>query len=94
MAGAGLAYVTVFNPDGTLVGRLISQGLLNAPWGLAIAPAGFGSFGGTPLALDGLWAIMFGNGGNGYWLTGAATHTNLESLPEPAIGRLGSCHNP
>ena len=39
--------VDVFGTDGTLTGRLISQGTLNAPWGLAIAPAGFGAFGGS-----------------------------------------------
>jgi len=37
--GAGSGYVSVFNPDGSLAGRLISQGLLNAPWGFAMAPA-------------------------------------------------------
>ncbi|HMH21525.1 MAG TPA: TIGR03118 family protein [Puia sp.] len=41
-AGAGNGYVDVFNPDGTLVKRFASQGLLNSPWGLAQVPAGFG----------------------------------------------------
>ena len=42
--GAGLGYVDVFTTDGPLVRRLASQGPLNAPWGLALAPAGFGAF--------------------------------------------------
>ena len=39
--GDGLGYVDVFNPDGSLVKRFISNGQLNAPWGIAKAPAGF-----------------------------------------------------
>jgi uncharacterized protein (TIGR03118 family) len=95
----GQAYVDEFTPDGALVGHVVNSGKknapLNAPWGLAIAPAGFGNFGGdllvgnfgngrisayaqkgatwvykgqlrsgagTPIAIDGLWAIAFGNG--------------------------------
>jgi uncharacterized protein (TIGR03118 family) len=54
--GPGTGYVDVFNPDGTLVQRLVSQGLLDAPWGLAMAPASFGPFGG---------ALLVGNFGDG-----------------------------
>ena len=39
--GDGLGYVDIFNPDGSLVKRFISNGQLNAPWGIAKAPAGF-----------------------------------------------------
>jgi uncharacterized protein (TIGR03118 family) len=39
--GAGLGYVDIYNPNGTLVKRFVSQGALNAPWGIAMAPAGF-----------------------------------------------------
>lgn len=42
--GDGLGYVNVFDPDGKLIRRMASQGKLNAPWGLALAPAGFGKF--------------------------------------------------
>ena len=56
----GKAYVDEFTPDGQLVGRVINSGKknapLNAPWGLALAPAGFGSFGGD---------LLVGNFGNG-----------------------------
>jgi uncharacterized protein (TIGR03118 family) len=40
--GAGFGYVDVFDPNGQLIRRLISRGRLNAPWGLAVSPAGFG----------------------------------------------------
>lgn len=39
--GAGNGYVSIFNTDGSLVKRFASKSELNAPWGLAIAPAGF-----------------------------------------------------
>jgi uncharacterized protein (TIGR03118 family) len=41
--GAGLGYVSVFDPNGKFIKRVVSQGALNAPWGMALAPAGFGS---------------------------------------------------
>ena len=44
VAGPSLGFVRVFDADGFLLKRLISRGQLNAPWGLAIAPAGFGRF--------------------------------------------------
>jgi uncharacterized protein (TIGR03118 family) len=45
VAGAGFGYVDVFDMDGNLVKRLVGAGgALNAPWGLAMAPANFGSF--------------------------------------------------
>lgn len=42
--GAGLGIVNVFDSDGRLLKRLLSHGMLNAPWGLARAPADFGGF--------------------------------------------------
>lgn len=42
--GAHLGYVDVFNTNGVLLKRLVGQGALNAPWGLALAPANFGKF--------------------------------------------------
>jgi uncharacterized protein (TIGR03118 family) len=44
VAGAGNGFVDVFDASGTLQKRLISNGPLNSPWGMAVAPAGFGSF--------------------------------------------------
>ena len=54
--GSGFGYVDVFGLDGVLQGRLISEGLLNSPWGLAKAPADFGDFSG---------ALLVGNFGDG-----------------------------
>src|SRR6266513_3769309 len=45
VAGPGNGFVDVFNTDGVLQKRLVSQGVLNSPWGKAVAPAGFGPFG-------------------------------------------------
>jgi uncharacterized protein (TIGR03118 family) len=93
VAGQGNGFVDVFTNDGALVKRLVTRGQLNSPWGLALAPASFGRFGGAllvgnfgdgrinaynpktgthlgqlrgtdgkPIDIDGLWALMFGNG--------------------------------
>jgi uncharacterized protein (TIGR03118 family) len=43
-AGPGLGFVDVFDADGFLIARVASRGKLNAPWGMALAPAGFGKF--------------------------------------------------
>ena len=45
VAGAGLGVVDVFDLQGTLQTHLVAAGgALNAPWGLAMAPANFGKF--------------------------------------------------
>jgi hypothetical protein len=56
VVGAGLGFVDVYDLNGNLVDRAITQAQLNAPWGVAIAPAGFGSFGGD---------LLVGNFGDG-----------------------------
>ena len=44
-AGAGLGLVDVFDLQGNLLSHLVGTGgALNAPWGLAMAPANFGKF--------------------------------------------------
>ena len=55
-AGAGLGYVDVFDFNGNFISRFASAGPLNAPWGIALAPAGFGSFQGD---------LLVGNFGDG-----------------------------
>jgi uncharacterized protein (TIGR03118 family) len=57
-AGTGLpgGYVDVFNTDGTFARRVATGGPLYAPWGVAVAPTGFGSLGGD---------LLVGNFGNG-----------------------------
>ncbi len=54
--GAGLGFVDAFNTSGKFLGRIASGGTLNAPWGMAIAPAGFGKFSGD---------LLVGNFGDG-----------------------------
>ena len=54
--GAGLGYVDVFDFSGNFVSRFASAGALNAPWGMAVAPAGFGSLAGD---------LLVGNFGDG-----------------------------
>ncbi len=43
-AGAGNGYVDEFDASGNLVRRVYSNGVLNSPWGLAMAPSNFGTF--------------------------------------------------
>jgi uncharacterized protein (TIGR03118 family) len=42
--GKGLGFINVFDPEGRLLRRLASNGALNAPWGMTLAPASFGKF--------------------------------------------------
>lgn len=44
VAGPGMGFVNVFDANGRLLRRLVSRGHLNAPWGMALAPADFGQF--------------------------------------------------
>jgi hypothetical protein len=90
--GAHKGFVDKFDLNGNLLGHFASGGALNAPWGIAQAPANFGRFSGdilvgnfgdgrinaftasgafvgplrdprgNAIAVDGLWALAFGNG--------------------------------
>lgn len=93
VAGAGNGVVDVFDLNGNLLQRITSAGPLNSPWGMAIAPANWGAFGGAlivgnfgdgkmnafdlksgnllgtlqdpsgkAIVIQGLWALVFGNG--------------------------------
>jgi uncharacterized protein (TIGR03118 family) len=55
-SGPGNGFVDVFSRDGVLQNHLVSHDHLNSPWGLALAPAGFGDFGGD---------LLVGNFGDG-----------------------------
>jgi uncharacterized protein (TIGR03118 family) len=55
--GAGRGFVDLFDTDGNLQQRLISRGALNSPWGMAIAPASFGTLAGS---------LLVGNFGDGH----------------------------
>jgi len=50
--GPGLGYISLFNPDGTFIKRLVSGGDLNVPWGLVVAPRHFGKFKGKFLVAN------------------------------------------
>ncbi len=54
--GAGLGYVVIYSQSGDVVARLDHGPWLNAPWGVALAPADFGSFSHT---------LLVGNFGSG-----------------------------
>ena len=56
VAGRGHGFVDVFTNNGAFVRRLVTRGALDSPWGLALAPAGFGRFSGD---------LLVGNFGNG-----------------------------
>jgi TIGR03118 family protein len=56
VAGPGHGFIDVFTPGGFLLERLVSRGALDSPWGLEVAPRGFGPFGGK---------LLVGNFGNG-----------------------------
>jgi uncharacterized protein (TIGR03118 family) len=93
VAGKGNGFVDVYDPNGNLLRSFAAGGPLNSPWGITLAPAGFGAAGGAllignfgdgrinaydpasanflgslgdergkKLAIDGLWALKFGNG--------------------------------
>jgi uncharacterized protein (TIGR03118 family) len=49
VGGLGNGYVAAFNLNGTLIANLVSEGPLNSPWGMAVAPSNFGSFSGALL---------------------------------------------
>jgi uncharacterized protein (TIGR03118 family) len=49
VGGAGSGYVAMFNLNGSLIANLVSQGPLNSPWGMALAPSNFGPFAGALL---------------------------------------------
>jgi uncharacterized protein (TIGR03118 family) len=54
--GQGLGFVDMFSTTGTFLGRVATHGQLNAPWGIAMAPANFGRFSGD---------LLIGNFGDG-----------------------------
>ena len=56
VAGQGLGFVDAFDTTGKLLGRVATRGQLNSPWGIAMAPASFGRFGGD---------LLVGNFGDG-----------------------------
>jgi uncharacterized protein (TIGR03118 family) len=56
VAGQGHGFVDEFDTSGALIARVATHGQLNSPWGLAMAPTGFGRFSGD---------LLVGNFGDG-----------------------------
>ena len=79
VAGAGHGFIDVFTNEGLLVKRLVSRGDLNSPWGLALAPAGFGPFGGK---------LLVGNFGDGL------IHVYNPAIGLPSGALLDEHHQP
>jgi uncharacterized protein (TIGR03118 family) len=86
--GAGLGAVSIFDLNGNLLQHVATGGPLNAPWGVAIAPATFGAF-----AND----ILVGNFGDGtinafdpasFKALGALTDQNGNTITEPGLWAL------
>jgi uncharacterized protein (TIGR03118 family) len=80
-AGAGLGYVDVFDFSGNFVSRFASAGPLNAPWGIALAPTGFGSFAGD---------LLIGNFGDGTINIFAPNGTSLATAMGPMTVNSGA----
>ncbi len=79
--GPGNGYIDVYATDGTLTKRLIAGGALNAPWGVAMAPANFG-----PLSN----LLLVGNFGDGKInafdpVTGAAAGQLTKASGKPFV---------
>lgn len=81
VAGPGNGFVDVFDLNGNFVKRLISNGPLNSPWGLALSPGDFGDFSND---------LLVGNFGDGEInafdpLTGKFLGTMLDKNGNPIV---------
>ena len=100
--GQGLGFVDMFDTSGTLLGRVATRGQLNAPWGLAMAPANFGRFGGDLLVGnfgDGqITAFERGPGGGfeprGQLRTGSGSVLSIDGLWALQFGKGAAANGP
>jgi uncharacterized protein (TIGR03118 family) len=91
VTGAGLGYVDAFDFNGNFLNRFASAGALNAPWGIAVAPTGFGSLGGDVLIGnfgDGTVNIFTPNGTSLATSVGALMVSNGGALAVPGMWSL------
>jgi uncharacterized protein (TIGR03118 family) len=91
VTGAGLGYVDAFDLNGNFLNRVASAGVLNAPWGIAVAPAGFGSLAGDVLIGnfgDGTVNIFMPNGTSLATSVGALMVSNGGTLSIPGLWSL------
>jgi uncharacterized protein (TIGR03118 family) len=86
VSGAGLGLVDIFDTNGKFLQHLVATGgALNSPWGVALAPAGFGTF--AKMLLIG----NFGDGViNGYdpssgKFVGSVNDSNGKALANPGL---------
>jgi uncharacterized protein (TIGR03118 family) len=73
--------VDAFDQNGNIIRRVTASALLNSPWGLALAPAGFGQLAG---------ALLVGNEGNGQIngfdpITGQFRGQVVDSMGNPIV---------
>jgi uncharacterized protein (TIGR03118 family) len=80
MTGAGLGYVDIFDMSGNFVSRFASAGPLNAPWGIAVAPAGFATLQGQ---------VLVGNFGDGTINAFMPNGTSLATATGPLMNSAG-----
>ena len=87
VAGAGFGYVSVFSTDGTFGRRFASQGTLNIPWGVTMAPSGF-------LTNEDLNDNGNNTGGYGVKSTSASLNADNHRVNETVIliGNFGDGH--
>jgi uncharacterized protein (TIGR03118 family) len=81
VSAPGHGFVDVFNADGVFQERLISDGALNSPWGMVVAPSGFGTFSSD---------LLIGNFGDGTinafdLTTGSLLGTLKDSTGNPIV---------
>jgi uncharacterized protein (TIGR03118 family) len=81
LPGPGNGFISKFDTNGNFLGRLISNGPLNSPWGVTVSPSGFGAFGN---------ALLVGNFGDGKInafniTTGAFLGTLNDELGNPVV---------
>jgi uncharacterized protein (TIGR03118 family) len=74
VVGAGLGFVDEFDLNGRKIERVASHGPLSAPWGVAIAPSGFGEFSND---------LLVGNFGDGTISVFSRTDQFLGKLDRP-----------
>jgi uncharacterized protein (TIGR03118 family) len=75
IAGQGHGIVDTYDLHGNLLARFAQHGQLDSPWGMAMAPAGFGQFEGK---------LLIGNFGNGHInVFDPATGEFLDKLRDP-----------
>jgi uncharacterized protein (TIGR03118 family) len=86
--GAGGGFVDGYDTNGNLIARVATNGPLDAPWGITLAPAGFGQF-----SKD----LLIGNRGDGriiafdpttFQFLGALTLADGTVFSEPGLWSL------